>query len=105
MANLLVAEFVNVAEDGRNYQVDVGELAPVAEYTITGGASSAQGPILQTSTRLLRLKSTGGNGVIAFGQSPTAAATGALHLSDGVVEYFGVPGGGNPGRLAFINAT
>ena len=106
MATVRVAEYSRVAEDNDGRAMQVADLSSkTAEYTIDGTGSGNSGPILQQSTKIVRLKSLGGSGVIAYGTAPTAVATGAEHLSDGVVEYFGVPGGSNPGRFHFINAT
>lgn len=75
---------------------------PVAEQTVTIGASSAQSAVFHNSTRFVRLHADSICSV-EFGASPTAASTNG-RLSANQTEYRAVPVGGTL-RVAVITNT
>jgi hypothetical protein len=96
-----VTEYQNLGMDANGARVAVGmEPARVVQQITESGASTACGADFLDSTRFVRIHTTAAIR-IAFGKTPTAAAT-SQRMAAGATEFFGV----TPGlRVAVITTA
>lgn len=96
-----ITEYQNLGLDSMGARVAVGmEPARVVQQIAESGTSTACAADFQDTTRFVRIHTTAAIR-IAFGKTPTAAAT-SQRMAAGATEFFGV----TPGlRVAVITTT
>ncbi|MDE1830240.1 MAG: hypothetical protein KGI25_07955 [Thaumarchaeota archaeon] len=91
MAVLYITEFVGMGGDRNAHMIPVTQQPPIAEQTVSIGASSLQSSAFNNSTGIVRLH-TDAICSVEFGTNPTATATKA-RMAANQTEYFTVPQG------------
>ena len=91
MATLFITGFAQEGIDALGRVVPAVRQPPVAEQTVTIGASSAQSAALNDNTTIVRLH-TDSACHVSFGSNPTAT-TSNMRMGAGQTEYFIVPAG------------
>jgi hypothetical protein len=91
MATLYITEYAIQGRDQVGKQMVVALEPPIAEQTVSIGATSAASNALNDATAFVRL-ATDAICSVAFGTAPTAAATG-MRMAANTAEYFAVPPG------------
>ena len=87
MATLYIAEFVSIGGTG-NFPIQSPLAPPVAEQTVSIGATSAQSAVFNANTNFVRL-ATDSACSVEFGANPTATAA-KMRLPANQTEYFAV---------------
>jgi len=90
MAYLYVSEYSRIAGDAGG-NIPMSYEAPLADYTVSVGSGSVQGPVFQSATRYVRLHSDSICSVL-IGSNPTVTTSNG-RMAANQTEYRSIPQG------------